>query len=377
MNFLTRALLKMFVFLILLGSFGALLYKPLGAAFSHNLLLNTVIFTILAVGIGINFLNLLRIKREQYWLESYDRGHALFPDTPQPEILAPVALIFQESRNQYLSPILVRSLLASVEDRLYVSRDVSRYIIGLLIFMGLLGTFWGLSQTIGAIAGVISGIDLGAGDVKEAFATLKQGLQSPLSGMGTAFSCSMFGLAGSLIVGFLDLQISRLCTDFYQSLEERLTLLTKVTSSDASDALTSGPAYLQGLLEQTAENMNHLQSLLRKGEENRTSVIKSIQSVGEKLTMMTDQMLTHQQLIKRIAENQIELQEALQSFYQNPQRAATDESFKHHLRSIDTTLMKMLEEAIEGRNRSTQDLRNEIRLVARTISAIASGQEAA
>lgn len=376
MSFISRSLIKMLVFLGILITFTAFLSQQLISAFSHNPLLNTIIFTILAVGIAVNFFNLMRIKREQNWLESYDRGHAQFPGTPQPEILTPVALIFNESRNQYLSPVLVRSLLASVEDRLYSSRDVSRYIIGLLIFMGLLGTFWGLSQTIGAITGVISGIDLSAGDVKEAFTNLKQGLQSPLSGMGTAFSCSMFGLAGSLIVGFLDLQISKLCTDFYHSLEERLTLLTKVTTADATDALASGPAYLQGLLEQTAENMNQLQSLLRKGEENRTSVVKSIQSVGEKLATMTEQMLTHQQLLKRIAENQIELQQALQSFNQNPQKGS-DETLKLHLRSIDATLSKMLEESIEGRSRSTQDLRNEIRLVARTISAIASGQEAA
>jgi ABC-type transporter Mla subunit MlaD len=186
----------------------------------------------------------------------------------------------------------------------------------------------------------------------------------------------MYGLAGSLIVGFLDLLIARLCTDFYHTLEERLTLLTKVATSDSLDALASGPAYLQGLLEQTAENMNQLQSLLRKGEENRTSVVKSIQSVGEKLSTMTDQMLTHQQLLKRIAENQIELQHTLQQFHSAGAKGA-DEAFKHHVRSMDSTLTRLLEESIEGRTRSTQDLKNEIRLVARTLSAIASGQEAA
>lgn len=377
MTFVTRAFLKMIIFIGILATFAMLLWKPIAYAFSHNPLLNSIIFTILGVGIFINFYSLKRIQREQAWLESYDRGHERLPGTPNPEILTPVALIFNESRNQYLSPVLVRSLLASVEDRLYVSRDVSRYIIGLLIFMGLLGTFWGLSQTIGAITGVISGIDLGDGNVKEAFSHLKEGLKSPLSGMGTAFSCSMYGLAGSLIVGFLDLQISRLCTDFYHSVEERLTLLTKVTTSDAHDALASGPAYLQGLLEQTAENMNQLQSLLRKGEENRTSVVKSIQDVGEKLSTMTDQMLTHQQLLKKIAENQIELQQALQQFYGNQQKSNADDSFKQHVRSMDATLTKLLEESIEGRSRSTQDLKNEIRLVARTLSAIASGQEAA
>lgn len=377
MNFISYAFMKMCVFVVFLMISSVFLWEPMQAAFLHNPVLNSVIFTILAMGIWVNFYNFQRIRKEQAWLESYDRGHARFPGTPSPKILTPVALILNESRNHYLSPMLVRSLLASVDDRLYSSRDVSRYITGLLIFMGLLGTFWGLSHTIGAIAGVISGIDLGGGNVQEAFTNLKAGLQSPLAGMGTAFSCSLYGLAGSLIVGFLDLQIARLCTDFYHTVEERLTLLTKVSTSDANDALGSGPAYIQGLLEQTAENMNQLQSLLRKGEDNRSSVIKSIQQVGERLASMTEQMLTHQQLLKKIAENQIELQHTLQQFHGNAQKSPIDDIFRHHVRSIDATLNKLLEESIEGRVRTTQDLKNEIRLVARTLSAIANGQEAA
>ncbi|MBX9976638.1 MAG: flagellar motor protein MotA [Alphaproteobacteria bacterium] len=377
MTFVSRSFIKMLLFVGFIATGITLLFGPLYGAFKHNPVLNTVIFSIFVVGVLVNFLSLYRIQKEQRWLASYDRGHERFPGTPEPKILTPVALIFNESKNHYLSPILVRSLLASVDARLDAMRDVSRYIIGLLIFMGLLGTFWGLSQTIGAIAGVISGIDLGVGDVKEAFSTLKQGLQSPLSGMGTAFSCSMFGLGGSLIVGFLDLQISRLATEFYHCVEDRLTLLTKVSTADSSDAVHSGPAYLHGLLEQTAENMNQLQNLIRRGEDNRTSVIKSMQGVGEKLTVMTDQMLTNQQLLKKIAENQIDLQGALQQFYKVQQHSPNDDAIKHHMRSMDATLSKILEESIDGRSRSTQDLRNEIRLVARTISALADGQEVA
>ncbi len=374
MTFVLRSFLKMLLFVGAIAVGVGMLFSPLESAFKHNPTLNLVIFSIFIVGIVINFFNLYRVQREQKWLDSYDRGHERFPGTPEPHILTPVVLIFNEAKNHYLSPVLVRSLLASVEARLDAMRDVSRYIIGLLIFMGLLGTFWGLSQTIGAIAGVISGIDLGTGEVKEAFSTLKQGLQSPLSGMGTAFSCSMFGLAGSLIVGFLDLQISRLATDFYHSVEERLTLVTKVTTPDVTH---SGPAYLQGLLEQTAENMNQLQNLIRRGEDNRMSVMKSMQGVGEKLTVMTDQMLTHQQLLKKIAENQIELQSALQQFYKVQHYSSADDALKQHLRSMDVTLTKLLEESIDGRHRGVQDLRNEIRLVARTISALANGQDVA
>lgn len=376
MGFFTRALLKMAIFSVLVITAGVVLHQPLLYAFSHNLMLNTVIFSIFTVGIIVCFVNVARLYKEQKWLYSYERGHERFPGTPKARILAPFALVMAEGRgHQSLSPILARSLLSSIEARLENMRDGTRYIVGLLIFMGLLGTFWGLSHTIGAIAGVISGIDLGAGDVKDAFLTLKQGLQAPLKGMGTAFSCSMFGLAGSLIVGFLDMQVGHLSTAFYNEVEERLTLLTRVISIDSGEASHSGPAYLQSMLEHVADNMNALQSLLRTGEESRTSVIKVVQGVGERLSVMSEHMITHQQLLKKIAEHQLELQNALRHF-QSAQHAQ-DDPMRHHLRSIDVTLAKLLEESIDGRNRSTHDLQNEIRLVARTISALADGQEVA
>lgn len=376
MGFFTRALFKMAIFTGCVLAAGVVLHQPLIYAFSHNIALNTTIFSIFTVGMTLCFWNVMRLYKEQKWLHSYERGQERFPGTPKARILAPFALVMTDGRgHQSLSPILARSLLSSIEARLENMRDGTRYIVGLLIFMGLLGTFWGLSHTIGAIAGVISGIDLGAGDVKDAFLTLKQGLQSPLKGMGTAFSCSMFGLAGSLIVGFLDMQVGHLSTAFYNEVEERLTLLTRVSSVDAVDASHSGPAYLQGMLEQVAENMHALQGLLRTGEESRTSVIKVVQGVGERLSIMSEHMITHQQLLKKIAEHQLELQNALRQF--QAAQHNQDDPLRHHLRSMDATLAKLLEESINGRNRSTHDLQNEIRLVARTISALADGQEVA
>lgn len=347
-------------------------------AFAHNPVLNSMIFSIFGVGLFLNFFNLYRIYKEQRWLLLYDKGQERFPGVKPPTLLRPLSIILAESPSHFFAPTVVRSLLESIDARLDTMRDLSRYIVGLLIFMGLLGTFWGLSHTIGAIAGVISGIDLGGGDVQNAFATLKQGLQSPLSGMGTAFSCSMFGLAGSLIVGFMDLQIARLITEFYHGLEDRLTSLTKLSPTTEGDAIThSGPAYLQSLLEQTAETMSQLNHVMRKGEDNRTSVMKSIQIVGDRLTVMTEQMITQQQILKKITETQIQLQEVLHQFHKTQQNSPADEALRQHLRSMDGTLLKLLEESIEGRNRGIHELRNEIRLVARTISALADGQEVA
>lgn len=378
MTFLIRALLKLCIFIAVVAMGIFMIQDALIQAFLHNPVLNSMIFSIFGVGLCLNFFNLFRIYKEQRWLLLYDKGQERFPGVKSPTILRPFSIILTESQSHFFAPTIIRSLLESIDARLDTMRDLSRYIIGLLIFMGLLGTFWGLSHTIGAIAGVISGIDLGGGDVQNAFATLKQGLQSPLSGMGTAFSCSMFGLAGSLIVGFMDLQIARLITEFYHGLEDRLTSLTKLSPTAEGESVThSGPAYLQSLLEQTAETMSQLNHVMRKGEDNRTSVMKSIQSVGDRLTIMTEQMITQQQILKKITETQIQLQEALHQFHKIQQSSPTDEALRQHLRSMDGTLLKLLEESIEGRNRGIHELRNEIRLVARTISALADGQEVA
>ena len=378
MTFLMRALLKLSLFMGLLITGILMIHEPLTHAFLHNPVINSMIFSIFAVGLFLNFFNLYRIYKEQRWLILYDKGQERFPGITPPTLLRPLSIIITESKSPFFAPNIVRSLLESIDARLDTMRDLTRYIVGLLIFMGLLGTFWGLSHTIGAIAGVISGIDLGGGDVQAAFATLKQGLQSPLSGMGTAFSCSMFGLAGSLIVGFMDLQIARLITEFYHGLEDRLTALTRMSNVSESEAIThSGPAYLQSLLEQTAETMSHLHHVMRKGEDNRTSVMKSVQGLGDRLSTMTEHMITQQHILKKITETQIHLQEALQQFYKIQQNSPTDEALRQHLRSMDGTLLKLLEESIEGRNRGIHELRNEIRLVARTISALADGQEVA
>src|SRR5690606_22686278 len=151
-----------------------------------------------------------------------------------------------------LSPASTRSILDTVYLRLEESRDLSRYLIGLLIFLGLLGTFWGLLRTIGSVSEIISGLSAGS-DALAMFDTLKEQLRAPLAGMATSFSTSLFGLAGSLVVGFLDLQAGHASNRFYNELEEWLAGMTRLSSGALSgDGDTSVPAYVQALLEQTA-----------------------------------------------------------------------------------------------------------------------------
>jgi len=350
----------------------------LSRIFLHNFALNIVILSCVALGIFLSFFKLYRLQQEQNWLDSFEQGKERFPNSPKAKILAPLSILLSDpSFNGTLSPITARSVLSSVENRLDETRDLSRYLVGLLIFLGLLGTFWGLSETIGAITGVINGIDMGSGDVKNAFSHLKEGLQSPLSGMGMAFSSSMFGLASSLIIGFLDLQNTKASSEFFHNLEDRLAINTKISGSSEAAATGSGPAYSMGLLEQTIESMANLQTQMRRSEDNRLSVIKSMQTLNEKLALMADQITAHQTVIKKIAQNQVDLQENIIQMSKNPASGAHDEAIKHLLRNLDATSTKMLEELVEGRNRSTQELRTEIRVIARTLSAIANGQEIA
>lgn len=381
MSYIHRYFIRMLTFLTLAGGVIILLQQPLLAAFRNNIPLNTAIVMTLGLGIGIVFYRLYGLRQEQLWFEGYERGEERYPGVPTPKILLPLSLALGEShqKNQ-LSTIALRSILSSVEARLDETRDVSRYMIGLLIFLGLLGTFWGLSQTIGAIAGVITDLEVDAANVKDSFHGLKQGLQAPLMGMGTAFSTSMFGLAGSLILGFLDLQVGKAAGSFYHNLEDHLITVIKPTGDIAANVPNhSGPAYLHGLLEQTAECMAQLQNIMNRNEDNRSNVLQSLHVVGEKMSMLTEQMVSQQVLLKKMAQGHVDLQKQLENLTaltSTPAFQGKDDGIKQYLRNLDATTLRLLEELIEGRARGIQELRGEIRLVARTISALAE-QEAA
>ena len=381
MSYIHRYFIRMLTFLTLMSGVIIMLHQPLLAAFKNNIPLNTAILMTLSLGIGLVFYRLYGLRQEQLWFEGYERGEERYPGIPAPKILLPLSLSLGESQQKnQLSTIALWSILSSVEARLDETRDVSRYMIGLLIFLGLLGTFWGLSQTIGAIAGVITGLDVDASNVKDSFHGLKQGLQAPLMGMGTAFSTSMFGLAGSLVLGFLDLQVGKAAGSFYHNLEDHLTTIVKSTGDISAHAPThSGPAYLQGLLEQTVECMAQLQNIMNRNEDNRSNVLQSLHVVGEKMSMLTEQMVSQQVLLKKMAQGHVDLQKQLENLTtltSTPAFQGKDDGIKQYLRNLDATTLRLLEELIEGRARGIQELRGEIRLVARTISALAE-QEAA
>ena len=370
-----RFLVRMILFLIAVIGVGTLLFVPLHGAFMANPALNGLIVGVFLLGIGYNFRQVLMLYPEAAWIDSFRQTQPSLTQIKDPKLLAPMATMLGERKDRLrLSALAMRSLLDGISSRLDESRDISRYTIGLLIFLGLLGTFWGLLQTVAAVGDVVGSLSVGAGDLGSVFGDLKSGLKAPLRGMGTAFSSSLFGLAGSLVLGFLDLQASQAQNRFYNDLEEWLSSLTRLSSGTMSfDGDQGVPAYVQALLEQSAESLENLQRTISRGEENRISANTNLISLSEKLGTLTDHMRTEQTLMMKLAESQMELKPVLAKISDHMGQASSgmDEATRTHIRNLDVYMARMLEDMSSGRDEMVQQLRSEIKLLARTIAAIA------
>ncbi|MBT3304978.1 MAG: flagellar motor protein MotA [Alphaproteobacteria bacterium] len=373
-----KYLVRMIAFLVAVIVLSGVLFIPLQKAFMANAPLNGFIVAVLFLGILYNFRQVLMLYPEVAWIEgSRQDGAAAISEHKPPKLLAPMATMVGEHRNRLsLSTLAMRSLLDGIVSRLDESRDISRYTIGLLIFLGLLGTFWGLLETVSSIGSVISGLSVQSGDAITVFGDLKKGLEAPMTGMGTAFSSSLFGLAGSLALGFLDLQANQAQNRFYNDLEEWLSTVTRLSTSSAlAESDQPIPAYVQALLEQSAEGLENLQRTLTRGEESRQSVDAKIISLGDKLETLTDHMRTEQALMKSLAETQIEIKPILSQIAAGAAASAAtsaggmDEQTRTHIRNLDNHLSRLTEEMSNGREDLIQQLRNEIKLLARTIAA--------
>lgn len=374
MNGPRRYLIRMLLFIVAVGLAVAGLYSPLADAFMANPALNGLILGVLLLGIIYIFRQIALLIPEVAWIESFrnNQGHA---DQTPPKLLAPMAAMLGERKGQFsLSALSLNSLLDGISSRLEESRDLSRYLIGLLIFLGLLGTFWGLLQTIGAVGDVIGSLSVGGGgDLTKVFTNLKAGLKAPLAGMGTAFSSSLLGLAGSLILGFLELQAGQAQNRFYNDLEDWLAGQTRLSSGSLAigESDQSVPAYVQALLEQTADSLESLQRTLERGEESRISANSGIVLLTDKLDTLTDQMRTEQSLMIKLAETQLEIKPLLAKIANAPISSSPEEIMGKSMRSIDTQLARLIEEMGTGRSELVSELRSEIRVLSRTMAAIA------
>src|SRR6266511_1534818 len=243
-------LVRMMVFLILCALVVIVLYKQIWVAFLANPGLTALIIGALFIGIVLSFRQVTRLFPEVNWVNGFRLADPGLAVERAPVLLAPMAAILGDRIGRMaISQQMMRGILDSIATRLDEARDMSRYMTGLLIFLGLLGTFWGLIETMGAIGNVINGLKPG-GDAGAIFDALKEGLAAPLSGMGISFSSSLFGLAGSLVLGFLDLQTSQAQNRFYTELEDWLSTTVRDLGGER-EGIAVAPVAMSGDLKST------------------------------------------------------------------------------------------------------------------------------
>ena len=374
MNSPSRFIQRMIVFIILNLVLGFFLISSLVDAFLTNPIINGLIFSVLAFGIIIIFRQVYTLLPEIEWIEGYKRNKSTGltgnVKTKKLILLAPMAGMLVEHKGRFtISSLAMRSLLDSLNLRLDETREISRYLIGLLVFLGLLGTFWGLLSTIESVGTVINSLGLAGEDSTSMFLKLKEGLKQPLNGMGTAFSSSLFGLSGSLILGFLDIQASQAQNQFYNDVEEWLSSMSLISVNPSSNKDSKKiheegvPVYVQALLEQTAESIDSLQRTLGRGEDERKHLADNFANLAEKMSAVADQIKTNQKNIG----NSIDIKPIVDLMKDNLN--GFDEPTKEHIRSMDISIKRLVEENNQANKQLVSELRSEIKLLAKTISA--------
>lgn len=294
-------LLSMLVFLAISGFVAAILYRQISSAFQTNPGLNGLILGVLGVGVLFAFNQVIRLFREVKWVNSFRAGS----EANDPVLLAPMKGLLSRSSSSAISTTSMRSILDSIATRLDESRDISRYLIGLLVFLGLLGTFWGLLQTIASIGDTIRSLNPGSGDTNDVLAALKSGLSAPLSGMGTAFSSSLFGLSGSLVLGFLDLQAGRAQNRFYTELEN---WLSTVTDPNSDFQVVESKDGTSDELKVLAERLRTMQE---SGGAANPRIAASMANLADGITGLVKNMRSEQQMMRDWVEAQSKEQKAL------------------------------------------------------------------
>ena len=313
---------RMIIFLIIAGFIALILYRQVYTAFLSNPGLNGVIIAVLLIGIILAFRQVLRLFPEIRWVNTFRVAEPGVEVERPPVLLAPMATLLGDRIGRMaISTQTMRSILDSIQMRLDEDRDMSRYLVSLLIFLGLLGTFWGLLQTVSAVADTIQNLDISSENTGVIFEDLKAGLTDPLNGMGTAFSASLFGLAGSLILGFLDLQAGQAQNMFYNDLEDWLSTVTDLD-----------PELIEGRGGTTAEDLRvaieRLSRAIQEGGQPQRIDAGSTQRANAAMADLAggirdlvQHVRSEQQVVRNWVEAQSEQQRELQQLLETISRA--------------------------------------------------------
>lgn len=386
----TQPFRQIFLMLIVLGlvGFGLSLAIPrVLAVFLTNPWLNGFIVGVFAIGVIACFLQVIQLMFSVNWIKGFAADHESHDDSNAPRLLLPLATLLSGhgSGRTQIGATSATSILDSVATRIDEARDITRYIVNLLIFLGLLGTFYGLATSVPALVETISSLAPAEGEETlgvDVFGRLMSGVQEQLSGMGTAFASSLLGLAGSLVVGMLELFAGHGQNRFYGELEEWLSTITRIgfSSGDGSGSSDEGQTAL--VLDHMSRQMEQVQDVFARAEVARLLLDEKLAALLDRMSEIKpapevnapDASLfeTQNAILNRIAGGQDQLLETLSSRAEEDGEPHVDAESRMRLRSIDVQLLRILEELSTGRQESVADLKAELSQVARALETLAA-----
>ncbi|QFU07790.1 hypothetical protein PARPLA_02077 [Rhodobacteraceae bacterium THAF1] len=362
-----RQIVSMVLVLVLVAVGTVFALPSVLPVFLNNPLLSGFIAMVFVIGVMACFWQVYQLIVSVQWIEGFVREDPDHRLSAAPRLLAPLATLMRSrGRRMQISSSSSRSILDSVATRIDEARDITRYLVNLLIFLGLLGTFYGLATTVPAIVDTIRALDPGDGDDGLAiFGRLMDGLETQLGGMGVAFGSSLIGLAGSLIVGLLELFASHGQNRFYRELEEWLSSITRIGLAGGDADGTGEPLGTSGVLEHISGQIDRLEDLFVRSEAGRMATDDRIEALTGGLERIADRLDGETDMstaLSRVAEGQERLSEAL-----SDSQGGLDAESRMRLRSIDVQMLRMLEEMAAGRQEATGELRQELRQIARAL----------
>jgi hypothetical protein len=371
-----RQIVMMLLALILVGVGAYLAYGRILPIFIANLWLNGVILTVFVLGVLTCFFQVAQLVRSVSWIEGFAAHRPGHEITIAPRLLAPLAALLRSRgpRAGNISSSSARSIQDSVAARIDEARDITRYLTSLLIFLGLLGTFYGLATTVPAVVDTIRALAPQEGESgMEIFDKLMSGLERQLGGMGTAFSSSLLGLAGSLVVGLLELFASHGQNRFYGELEEWLTSFTRLGFASGDGEGGIDQASMAGVLDHMAEQVETMQGLLERSDAGRAAVNERLEGLASAVEGLTGHLRSEGSsaaILTRIAEGQERVAALLQKPEVEGEDHGPDAESRMRLRSIDMQLLRLLEEVAAGRQESMGDLRGDLAQLTRAVRAL-------